>query len=486
MTPSVSQIASRLEQILGEEADALALETGCVKRRRKLSGAVLASSLILSWLAVPASSLDGLVQDLGRQGVHLSASALCQRFGEPLAHFFERLLQRLVSQSWSRSHGDLSGLLSRFGAVLIEDSSTVLLPQALADWWRGCGGGTRAGQQGMAAIKLFVRWDLCSGQMQGPLLSQGTTSDKRSPFSLDGLLAGSLYIADLGFFSLTRLAVLLKRVKAERCYVLSRLHTQTALFDRQGKRLSLRMLGPKGVGEFMECAVLLGASHRLLMRLIMIRVPEEVAEQRRAHIRRQAQAHGRQPSAETLALAAWTILVTNVPRRLLCVQEALILMRARWQIELLFKLWKQEGQIDTWRSQKPWRLLCEIFAKLCGLVIGHWLIQEGTWQEERRSLFKAAQVVRKEANRIAVALQRGRERLEEELEGIIGQMQAGCRQNVRKKRPGTWQYLLDPSLPLWPPREPPAPQTFWMLGERWAAGKGWASSKQRLKPQRVT
>jgi IS4 transposase len=69
-------------------------------------------------------------------------------------------------------------------------------------------------------------------------------------------------------------------------------------------------------------------------------------------------------SAARLRLADWTILLTNVPPELPSVEEALVLARCRWQIELLWKLWKQHGKIDTWCSEKPYRILTEIYAKL--------------------------------------------------------------------------------------------------------------------------
>jgi hypothetical protein len=70
-----------------------------------------------------------------------------------------------------------------------------------------------------------------------------------------------------------------------------------------------------------------------------------------------------------LRLADWTILLTNVPPEMLGVQEALVLMRWSFQIELLWKLWKEHGKLDTWRSYKPERILTEIYAKLLGLII---------------------------------------------------------------------------------------------------------------------
>ena len=51
-----------------------------------------------------------------------------------------------------------------------------------------------------------------------------------------------------------------------------------------------------------------------------------------------------------------------------------MLLRERWQMEMLYKLWKQYGRIDEWRTANPWRVLCELYAKLIGLLLQHWLI----------------------------------------------------------------------------------------------------------------
>lgn len=120
--------------------------------------------------------------------------------------------------------------------------------------------------------------------------------------------------------------------------------------------------------------VLLGKQAKLPVRLIMVRVSEEVAEQRRKRIHPRAQDHSTKPSEELLYLAGWTVVVSNVPRARLSLPEALVLLRLRWQIERLFRLWKEHGQIDEWRAKKPWRILCELYGKLAAMVIQHWLI----------------------------------------------------------------------------------------------------------------
>ena len=94
-------------------------------------------------------------------------------------------------------------------------------------------------------------------------------------------------------------------------------------------------------------------------------------------------------SATALALAAWAILITNIPAKLLTLAEALVVVKVRWQIELLFKLWKSHGQVDSWRSDKPWRILCEVYAKLLAIIIQQWVLVVGCWAHPDRSLVKS-------------------------------------------------------------------------------------------------
>jgi hypothetical protein len=117
--------------------------------------------------------------------------------------------------------------------------------------------------------------------------------------------------------------------------------------------------------------------HHLLVRYLALRVSAELANEWWRKLRAEANRKGQMDSPVRLALAEWTISVTHVPLHLSSVEEALMLARARWQNELLFKLWKQQEQIDEWRSHKPWAIVYEVYAKLMGLVFRHWLLLFG-------------------------------------------------------------------------------------------------------------
>jgi hypothetical protein len=144
-------------------------------------------------------------------------------------------------------------------------------------------------------------------------------------------------------------------------------------------------------------------------------------------------------------LADWTVYVTNVPAERLSREEAFVLGRARWQIELLFKLWKSGGRLDESRSADPWRVLCEVYAKLIALLIQHWILLVGCWQRPERSLTRAAQTVREHAICLVRALGRPA-RLREELQAIAACLGVGCHIATRKTRPSAFQLWRDPAL----------------------------------------
>lgn len=472
---SVPYLTETLRQILEEDANTLARETGFIQRERVLSGADFAQTLISGWLAEPAISLDGLTQVAGRREIELTASGLHQRFTPAAAQFLRRLLERLTQVRLQAEAAPVA-LLKQFAAVIVEDSTRIHLPDELAEVWRGCGGSAGSSQ---ATLKLFVRWNVLSGELYGPLLTDGKQADAKSPFKEQEVPAEGLYLGDLGFFEQGRLRTWHQRREGHRRYYLMRLPMGTALSTRGGHRIVLAGILPQQEGETLELGVLLGSQARVPTRLIIQRVPEEVAEQRRQRLREEARDRGREPSEEVLALAGWSIVVTNVPRRLLSLEEVLVVLTVRWQIEVLFRLWKEGGQIDEWRSRKKWRSVCEMYAKLAAMVMQQWLIQLGCWQESRRSIVKAAQVGRREAGQLMVALREGR--MEQVIQQISGCMRSGCRIEKRTQFPSTVQRLE--GAPMLGGKRPLRPKSSRHRDHcrRWPAGKGWATSKPTKK-----
>ena len=138
-------------------------------------------------------------------------------------------------------------------------------------------------------------------------------------------------------------------------------------------------------------------------------------------------------------------MLTNVESHVLSARQVVALMRLRWQIELFWKLCKQEGKIDTWRSSKPQRILTELYAKLLGLLLEHWVTLEGCWADPRRSLFKARQVIQWTVSWLVLAI-RGEVAWEVVLSGMCSSMGSNCWTDRRQHPPSTFQQLGDPKL----------------------------------------
>ena len=173
-------------------------------------------------------------------------------------------------------------------------------------------------------------------------------------------------------------------------------------------------------------------------------VPPEVADQRRQQLQANAADQTRPVSQPRWQTADWSIYITNASSALLVLAQAQVLVKVRWQIELLFKLWKSDGLLDEWRTTDPWRALTECFAKLLALLIQHWCILLGAWQRPNRSLHQAIQLLRKHAFHLAVALP-NRDRLCQAL-SVIQRALPTCQMSSLLKRPHTFQLILRGAL----------------------------------------
>jgi len=369
--------------------------------------------------------------------VEITPQGLDQRFTPEAAACLQQVLSAAVKEMIAAEPAAVP-ILQRFNGVYLTDSSVITLPDVLAQVWAGTGGNTPGNE---AALKIQVQLELTTGALGGPLLQDGRSNDHHSPWQTAPLPKRALRLADLGFFDVG----ILQELDVQQVFWLSRLMPNTAIFDAQGQRRDLLELLQAQDSGTVDIPVQLGCRHRLGCRLLATRVPQEIADQRRRRLRERAREHGRTVSQEALRLADWTFYVTNVPQDLLSLREAFILMRARWQIELLFKLWKSHGRIDEWRSAKAWRILCEVYAKLLAMMIQHWVLLLSCWRYPDRSLTKAAQTVRQHALHLASDLQ-CMQHLCDAIAVIQRCLTRGCRINRRKAAPHTYQLLLDPSL----------------------------------------
>ena len=429
----IHQVSKAMQKVLTKEAEQAAKTTGFIQRQGKVTGANFCQTVVFGWLQNPEATLEELCQCGVSVGLEITPQGLDQWFTQRASDCLYEVLQAAIAET-IQSEAVAIPILQRFAGVYIEDSSSISLPEELATVWQGCGGNQFTSNGG---VKLQVRWDMLQGKLDGPYLTDGRTHDRVAAEMNQALPEGSLLIRDLGYWKLETFAT----IGQSEAYWLSRMQAQTGFYDQAGQPWTQVAFLQQQSGDSFDCPIELGVTKRIPARLVGFRVPAPVAAERRRKLKADAKRKGQTLSAARLALCDWSLFVTNVPEELLTAEEILVLARLRWQIELLFKLWKSHGYIDKSRSEKPWRILCELYAKLIGMIIQHWSFLLGNWTFPDRSLVKASATVRRHAIHLALSIGK-QSRLLEALKVLQTCLTHGVRINKRAQSPHTFQLLL--------------------------------------------
>lgn len=437
---TVSRLDKVLHQLFDKDARQLARQMGVIQRERKLTGSSLAQLLVLGWLQRPQGGPSALARFAGTLAVTISKQGVEQHWSLLTAEWLYALLLRAIGYLFSAQAKAVAiPLLQRFRGVYLEDGSSIVLPDALARFWRGCGGSqSQQGERLQAAVKLTVRLDVLHGQLTGPYLQAGRSPESSSLLQQQPLPRGALWIADLGYFALIRLAELSRRG----VWFLMPLKDGVITW-LDGRREDVLALLRRGGTEAQEYQIELGASKQVRCRLLAR--PASPAQIQRRHRQQDeyARKHGTQVSARQREWACWNLLITNVPLARLTLAEAFVLLRCRWQIELLWKLWKMQGLVDEWQTHNVARILCEVYAKLLGLLLQHWLLLLSCWDDPHRSWAGVSEIVRDQVVVLAHGLS-GRLSLTKALRLVQAALrEAGGRSIAgRRDRPSTSRLLV--------------------------------------------
>lgn len=438
----VERIPQLLQAIFGEVADTAARTSKFIQRQRGFSGSDFVRALVFGWLACPEASMDALSDELGITGQGLQ-QRLTKSASETLWAVLKSAVELLVT-----SRVTTIPVLSRFNGVYAEDCSNIALPTSMAEQFPGCG--CHDGQSGKAALRLFASYELKTGKLQKLATAQARGIDavvaqQHAP----ELPAGALRLRDMGFFD----RQLLARDDAAGVYWISRLPACLTVQPEGGSSqpVSEFLEGQRSQVRSLDVWLSVGQpgkkSPPLKCRFIAVRCPQEVAARRRQKVHETARRKGKTASQRQLVLCDWTVLITNVPTEKLSIPEAWELYCTRWQIELLFKRWKSLGQIQVSTKWKAERVLCELYAKLLGMLVAHWftLIRGGPLAGY--SLTNAIKKITRFAERLADALAlHSSELLAHHVTRIATIIMGLPKQQRRKKSPSTRQRLFSPRL----------------------------------------
>jgi hypothetical protein len=276
-----------------------------------------------------------------------------------------------------------------FKSIELADATSFKIPDFLETFYKG-GGGVKA------SIKLQHRYNLLKGESISTKIVSGNENDKLFLPDLDPFIEQDcLYIKDLGYFKLGHL----DKIACAKGYFLSRYKALTNCFIKENDKfveVSLQDLVKQREHE----AIYLGKDAKLQVRMIIEPASAESTVKRLAKVKKSATTHHKQIQDDTLFLCYYNIYMTNIKAEDLSIEWIHLVYALRWQIELLFKIWKSLFEIDEIKKMSIFRFECYIYGRLIAILLTQKvenLFKEHVWEEDEVELsdYKCLAILKK-------------------------------------------------------------------------------------------
>ena len=435
----LQQVCDKMQEILRSLPERAAVESGMLERRRKLTGSALAKILVLGWLEHPEASYQQLAETASCLGIRVSRQAIEQRLTPETAEMLKITLETAIAHTLEvASDPQAPPLLQHFNGVYVQDSTWVSLPNELHEIWKGH---PKKNHPKKAALKLHLRFDVLTGGFQHFQLTDGLAADSTTAKASAPLPQGSLQLADLAYFSLDTF----EELTENGIYWISRLKANSYLADENGERLSLEKILRETHAEntFIRKPIRIGRTKQLPAHLIAERLSEAEANKRRRSIRYRAKRKAQTPSKTLLRLAGYNLYITNIEEHRLTPKQICAIVGIRWQIELMFKGFKSTGKLTVSRSQKPYRILSEIYAKLIAFLIQHAVMLAAGYRQIQHSFIKTAKYIAGYARLLTVSFHHSKTALLKTLKDIKRSFENGGTFQRSIGKNTTWRKLQD-------------------------------------------
>jgi hypothetical protein len=390
---NISNIPQKIFNFLYETSEQLGKETKYKQRHSKLTPSGFIRALISTSFS-PFFDLETFCDFLKEQGIQIRKQSVHERFNQYTEAFLKAMSTSFLNHFQTEKLPMLNGF-EAFSGLKIIDSSCVSLHGALNTLFKGCGGAASS-----AALKIQVQFDYLQGQINELTLTSGSDNDQGFDNYFNEIQKGALYLMDLGYFKLSSF----KKIIEGDAFFVSRLLTGTKLLTLDKQPLDL--LGILSTsGPLFSQQLLLGAQHKIPVRLVAQRLPKELADRRRQRLNEDHRRRGSKPSQESLALQDWSLYITNTQESQIKQEQIHQTYALRWQIELLFKLSKSLMQIHVLNTARPSRVVVQTYGKFLSLMLFFLLCAPARNQEIKAfSFFKACKLLIIKTSELAASL----------------------------------------------------------------------------------
>jgi len=288
---SIARVSELAQRFLIERPKELERPSGLVQRRTaRLDGPKFVQMCVLGWMNNASASYSQLNHVVASLDLHVRNQAIEERFGPASSELLRHLLEEATGQLLQGQAVE-TPLFEHFaGGVFLQDGSVVSLPTELSTSWRGSGGPSGANESG---VRIQGRWEMRCGGLHGLWMQDARRWERQGPAIDSPYPEDSLRIVDTAYLSYADM----RAASQSRRFWITGVKADMLFSDQQGRLWNLTewLRSLPADEQVVEVWVRAGKREQVPVRLIALRLPEEVVRRRKKRAKREVERRPREP-----------------------------------------------------------------------------------------------------------------------------------------------------------------------------------------------
>jgi hypothetical protein len=299
-------------------------------------------------------------------------------------------------------------LKCHFKSIKVADSTTITLPKNLKATYKGTGGGGSP-----AAAKVQLQLDLLTGRFTECGITKAACNDTEYLSILEKTIKKKdLILQDLGYYQADHLRFL----QNSEAYYITKIRRTTNLYipnekpklDSSGnplkgslyKKVDIQeIVAPLQPGETIEISDIYIDRNKFKTKLILTKLTPECKETREKKFALDLRKRNKVPSESNDFWNTINAYITNIPTSILTKDQIHDIYSLRWQVELMFKIWKSIFKIADVKKVKLERFQCFLYGRLITLLLTSSIVSTSKkilYEEKRKEIspMKAFSIVK--------------------------------------------------------------------------------------------
>jgi Transposase DDE domain len=362
-----SEVSTLLESFFDNNwLDEQSRNTHFIERNRSgLSGRMFLIMNVLELSNHPQNSLQDQCTWLEENfDVHLKKQSLDERYNTFSVLFLKTCFNTLLSQWIVKQKPE--NLTTCFNRILIRDSTTWQLPASMSAFYP-----SKSVSKTGSSIKLDYCFNYLDGKTEQLIIESGRIPDSKINTQHEPeFKPNDLVVKDLGYWNCKQM----DSYNDHQVYFVSRLKSDASLYQKKNntyEQINLENFLPDD--EQIHSYHWLLSKQKTPVRVCIEKVPEWVRLQRLEALEKLAKSQKWNLSSSRIKLCGYNLYVTNTSEAQLPESLVRLIYAIRWQIEIVFKIWKSIFDLDNFKPMSIFRFECMLYGRLMLILINNQL-----------------------------------------------------------------------------------------------------------------